>query len=1030
MWKFFIYNNRFAYLFLVALVGVGVYAALATPRESAPEVVIPVGVVTTVLPGAPAADIESLITNEIERGLASLANVSQITSQSRESVSVVTVEFDASADVDASIDELKDAIDVIAQDLPPEAEDPQVAEVDFVNQPILTVAIGGNVAESTFTDLADALEREVESIAGVSRVTFSGVRDREVTVIVDPIALVRYELTLNEITRAIQSANLTLPIGQIENNGISYNIAFEGDITAPSEIANVGITTRGGQPVFVRDVATVVDGLAPASTLSRLSVDGAPSTPSITMDVYKQSGGDITRVTAAVNTRLTELQADGLLLSGYSVDPVIDAGEQIKTDLRNLTGSGLQTVFLVVLLLVVAIGWREGLLAGLAVPLSFLIGFIGLYFSGNTINFLSLFSLILGVGILVDSSIVMVEGINRKMKDNPTIDKRQAALETIDEFKAPLISGTLTTVAMFVGLFIVSGVIGQFIASIPFTLIFLLFASMFVSLAIIPLFAASFLRRRSDTKIEQLQVEYAHRFESWYKAKLGAVLGNRRSEQRFLWGIRIALIVCLLFPAMGLVKVVFFEQGDVDYVIVTVEEPEGTVKEFTDRGVREVEEVLYTVSDIESYTVTVGSGSQFAGGGQNEKLANMLIVLKDDREQTSTEVVAQLQEKLTPLSHLNISVTQPSDGPPTGAAIVIKLLGDDLAALTSLGNQAAEIFRQAEGITNVETSTNVNTTEFVLELDRAKAASFGVDPFTISQLARTAVFGTEATALTTAQSDIAVIVKLNVDPSTAASTETTNRATVADLSRIEVPTVAGLIPLGEFVRVSLRESSTAISHEDQERVVTVTADVLPGVNAREAQAGILETIERELQLPQGVTLSTGGGETEESNQAFLEMFLALVVGVGLMLAILVLQFNSFRHTWYVLSILPYSLIGIMIGLAVTGSPLSFPSIMGFIALSGIVVNNSILLIDVMNESRRREPEKVMRDIVLDGAGSRLRPILLTTATTVIGMVPLTWAGDLWAPLAFAVMFGLVFSVLITLVLIPIVYLRKPGELAN
>lgn len=1084
MWEFFIKNNKFAYLFLVALMGLGAYTITAIPKESAPEVVIPVGIVSTVLPGAPAADVESLITNEIERGLASLENVKSITSVSRESVSSVTVEFEASADLDSSIQDLKDKVDGIKQELPADAEDPFVSEVNFVDQPIMTIAFASDISDFAFTELATDIENELESIAGISRAESSGVRSREVSVIVEQTALAQFGLNLNQVISALRNANQALPIGQIINNGVSYNVAFEGDISDTAQIPNISITTRGGQPVFIRDVAVVEDGLSSAKSLTRLSIDGQPSQKAISFSVYKQTGGDITAIARSVSARIDELKEPNEILDGITTLTVLDAGKDIETDLVRLSSSGLQTVVLVVLLLVLAIGWREGLLAGTAIPLSFLIGFIGLYFSGNTINFLSLFALILGIGILVDSAIVMVEGINRRMKDDVNIDKQQAALDTIREFSSPLISGTLTTVAMFAGLFIVSGIIGQFIASIPFTLIFLLFASMFVSLAIIPLFAASFLKRRSSTVFEKKQLEYAHKLESWYKIRLADILDNPKKQYKFLaalsaslvgaiflavnvfagifasilvfiityklyllqerkgfgelirfslWlpsvGLAITfsiLIVTYTLPTVSLVKVIFFEQSDVDYVIVEVENPEGTVKEVTDIDIRRVEELLYQESDIDSFVTTVGSGSQFGSGGSGEKYANIFVTLNSDRERTSTEIMEDLQRMVAPLRDIKVTVNQPSDGPPTGAAIVVKLSGDNLTELTTIANQSAEILKQTEFVTNVQTSTNSNNTEFVLTLDRIKAASLGLDPFTISQIARTALYGVDATSLTTLNDDINVVVKLNVGNATDATNDTSNIATISDLGRITIPASAGEVQLSSLVDISLRESSTVINHEDSERFVSITANVTAEGNAREIQAAVIEKVRTELNIPDSVTISTGGGETEESNEAFIEMFFALIVGIGLMIGILVLQFNSYLHTRYVLSILPYSLIGIFAGLALTRSPLSFPSMMGFIALSGIVVNNSILLIDMMNQMRRKEPQKDVHNVVLDAASSRLRPILLTTITTVAGMIPLTYAGDLWAPLAYAVMFGLLFSVVITLVLIPIVYHKKPG----
>lgn len=1088
MWDFFIKNNKFAYLFLVALIGLGSYSLISIPKESAPEVIIPVGIVSTAFPGAPAADVESLVTNEIERGLVSLENVSEITSTSREGVSSIVVEFEANADLDESIDSLKDQIDSIKQELPDDATDPFVSEVNFVDQPIITIALAGDLSDISFAAIGKEVEREIELLSGISKVELQGVRDREVTILVDQTALAQYNLSLSEVTNALRNANLTFPIGQIINDGIGYNVAFEGDIRNAAELPNIAVATRNGQPVYVRDIAIVEDGLAPASSLARLSVDGAPSQNSISFDVYKQSGGDITKLTAAVNDRVAELTAEGEILAGIQTSVVLDSGEQILSDLVQLTTSGMQTVILVVLLLVVAIGIREGLLAGLAIPLSFLFGFIGLFYSGNTINFLSLFALILGIGILVDSAIVMVEGINRRMKDDPNVDKKEAAVATIKEFWAPLTAGTLTTVSMFSGLFIVTGVTGQFIESIPFTLIFLLFASLFVALFILPLLASSFLKRRSASKLEQTQVNKAAELETWYKSKIRPILESEEKQFRFLALIFASLVFALtltfnlivgliaapivyvvllktfrwqknrgwknwvrtvvwlpllgvilfasfsisnaIFPVISPVNVTFFEQSDVDFIIVEIENPEGTIKETTDIATRRVEEVLYGKDYIESFSTTVGSGSQFGSGGSGEKFANIFVSLTDDREINSTQIVDDLRAEVAPLRDIKVTINQPSDGPPTGAAIIVKFLGDDLAEITQLANSAAQVFRSVEGTVNVETSTNNNSTEFVLELDRARTASLGLSPFLVSQTARTAVFGSEATTLTTLAEDIKVVVKLNVANDENINANNANNISIDALEQIQIQTQSGTVPLSSLVTVSLRESSSVINHEGGKRVVTVTADVTGDANARDVQAEAVRLIEEQLDISDSVELSTGGGETDESNQSFIELFLALIVGVVLMVGVLTLQFNSYLHTRYVLSILPYSLIGIFFGLALTQNPLSFPSIMGFIALSGIVVNNSILLIDMMNQMRKANPERDITEVVLDAAGNRLRPILLTTATTVIGMVPLIYAGDLWAPLAYAVMFGLVFSVVITLVLIPVIYNRNPGEVGQ
>jgi len=1016
---------------MVALTGFGILSLFLIPKESAPEVQIPIGVVSVLLPGAPAADIESLVTNEIERGIAgSLENVKSITSTSRESVSVVTVEFEDSADIDVAIQDLKDKIDTIKPNLPTDAEDPVVSEVNFVDQPVMTVALSANLTDAELTALTDTLEVEVENVSGVSRMEKSGVRDREVTVVADQASLQRYDMSVIDILNGIRSANSTFPVGQIENDGVNYNIAFEGDIADSTEIAGIVIGIRGGQPVYVRDVAKIDDGLGPTVTLSRLSVDGKPSVHAASFSVYKQRGGDITRITGAVNDRLSELQKPGELLDGITVVTVLDSGKDIKTDLTRLSRSGVQTVILVIIVLVLAIGWREGFVAGSAIPLSFLIGFIGLYLSGNTINFVSLFALILAIGILVDSAIVMVEGINRRMKEDPHIDKSKAALETIREFSTPLISGTLTTVAMFSGLFLISGVTGQFIGAIPFTINFILFASLLVALGFVPLIASTVLRRRSETNFEKRQIAYSHKLETWYRSKLSLIIGNKKNERKFLWIIGIALIVALALPITGVVKVIFFEQSDIDWIYAEVELPQGSTRAETDVAVRRVEEYLYQEPDVASFVTTVGQAAVYGGNGgtTDEKFGNMFITLKPDRKDTSTDVVERLRGTFSEIRDVTVTVDQPSDGPPTGSELGYRFLGDDLAELTELANKGAIILKDISGTTNVVTSTNNNSTEFVLTLNKQKASALGLSPQLISQTLRAAVYGMTATSLTTLDSDIDVIVKLDLTQSGALTSDATNIANLETLKNIQFITPSGeTVLLSSFADVSLRESSNVISHDEQRRVVSLSGGITADGNIATINAEFEKRLREEINIPSDVTIEIGG-QTEESNKAFMEMFLALIVGVILMLAVLVLQFNSFRHTFYVLSILPFSLIGIMAGLAITQLPLSFPSIMGFIALSGIVVNNSILLIDMMNENRRKYPDRDLLENIMNAASSRLRPILLTTLTTVIGMIPLTYASDLWSPLAWAIMFGLTFSVVITLVLIPVIYHRNPGKI--
>ncbi len=1034
MWNFFLRNTRFTFLLIISLTLLGMFSLTQIPKESSPEVKIPYGIVTTSLPGAAAPEVETLVTNEIERGLSgSLKNVKQITSTSAEGFSSVIIEFNANVDLSKAITDLKSSVDSISPRLPKDATSPVVSEVDLNDQPVMQIAFASNRSDSEFATLAKQLEKELEAVTGVAKVEISGVRTRAVNIVINPETLTRYQLSLNEVINALASANNTFPIGQIVNNNTAYNISFDGKIKSSEEIADLPIANRGGSNIYVRDIATVDDGLAPATTISRLSLETNPAETAITINIYKTTGFDITKLTKAVNREITNLQRPGQILEGVDSFTLFDMGEIITNDLKNLSTSGLITVTLVIGVLMIAIGWREGLVAGISVPLTFMISFIALYLSGNTFNFISLFSLILGIGILVDSGIVIVEGMNRRMKDDPNIDKVAAAKLTIKDFASPVTSGTLTTVAMFAGLFVVGGIIGEFIYSIPFTLVSVLLASLLVSLGFVPLISTILLRRKNRTHLEEKQIAYARDLEIWYQKQLRTLVESPRKQKYFLRSLYLGLAVAIMMIPLGVVPATFFEAGDAEEIIIDIELPEGSLKEETDIVTRQVEEVLYQYPDtIKAFTTTIGSSNAYSGTGAaaGGKVANIFIALQDKRKLSSQQLNEQLRQKTEDIANAKIIFSELASGPPTGGAIVINLFGDDLAELSLVADNIANHLRSLDGVTNISSSNKNNSTEFVFRLDKAKAKMVGLDPQTVSATLRAAVYGTEATSLTTLEESIPVMVKLNLTSDIASPIGNTNYTTITTLENLSLSTPTGdSVPLSSLVTTSLREANSSISHQDQKRIVTVTTDVEPGFNVRQVNAQIKTELTTAEFIPNTVTLSFGG-ETMEADESFGDLGLALLVGLLLMLSILVIEFNSFRHTFYILAIIPFSLIGIIFGLAITGNALSFPALMGFIALTGIVVNNSILLIDSMNALRRLNPDQEISEVVIKAASGRLRPILLTTVTTVIGLVPLLFSDPIWAPLANAVMFGLTFSVIITLALVPVIYLRKPGKLTK
>ncbi len=1031
IWTFFLKKRAFTYLLMAAFVIGGIFSAINIPKESSPEVIIPLGIVSTVLRGANAEDIEKLVTNKLEEEIKNATNINKVTSVSREGVSIITAEFEASANVEISIQNLKDAVDRAKPKLPLDATEPLITKVNFADQPILIISISQDSPAPKLTELGKTLETELKKLSGVSKVTISGTRDKEVNVIIRNEDLTKYGLSQSQIIRAIQGANSSLPVGTIETDKIDYPLKFNASLDVRSQIADIPITSLGGATIYVRDVATVYDGLEAPKTISRISTGGKPSENSLTLSVYKKTGGDVSKIAKKVRDRIEELK-ETPLLEGSQVVITIDNGEQVEKDLKDLTRVGIETIILVMLMLFLTIGWRESLVAGLSIPLSFVIAFIGLYASGNTINFISLFSLILAIGILVDSGIVVAEGIHARLKlyKNP----EDAALATIKEYSWPLIAGTLTTVAVFAPLFFLSGVVGQFISSIPFTIIFVLIASIVVALGMVPLLAIVLTKEHKST-FEEKQEHYSEKAKEWYQNLLHSILSSALKRRLFLAALFSSFVLSLFLPVLGIVKVQFFPQDDQDFVFISIETEQGTPLNVTDLSVREVEEVLYASEIPKSFVTTVGASSAFSsdGGSSASKLGNITVKLKpkEERPYTSTEAVELLSAELSEVSSAKITVSQGNNGPPSGFPVLISFTSNSLTDLTKAVSLGEDVLKKIDGAIDVSSSMKDNSNQFTLTFDRAKAGEYGISAGALAEALRTSVAGIVATTISTNGEDIDVLVKSNINPNFV-SPEDTNVTTLDSLKQIPIITQSGEIVLtGSLMTTKLEESLSSITHKDGKRQWSVTSNVAQGKMA----VDIVSEFKKQIgfyELPDDVAVSYGG-ETEDVNRTFAEMAIALLIGMTLMLAILVVEFNSFRYSFYLLLAVPLSLTGVFIGLAISGKSLSFSSMLWLVALAGVIINHAIILLDSVLHNLEREKEKqaserdTLMNVIVSSSALRLRPIFLTTITTVIGMIPLTTVSALWGPLAFTIMFGLTFSMILTLILIPLLFYMYPGS---
>lgn len=1020
LWKFFLEKREFTGAIIIILALAGGYCVYLTPKEAQPSINIPVASVNTSFPGASATDVESLITDPLEEAIINIGDIDTLTSTSVDGASTIRVQFDASADINQSLQQLRDAVSKTTSQLPSGINAPSVNQVNYNDRPVLSIAISGDMPQTELSTLGQQLTNTLEGVPGVSQVDVSGIPPREVDVVVNKNSLAEYGLKLTDIISAISASNSALPAGNIAINGVNYDVDFEGYIDDPSELGNIAVTNKNGATIYLRDVAFIANGLAPASTYSRTSIAGAPANQAMTLLIYKQTGADVTQVVQSVKDKVNSLKSTSLAGLNVLIPPSTDQEVQVSQQLGQLVKTGSETVILVLAILLLTIGWRESVVAALSIPLSFLIAFIGLYASHNTLNLVSLFALILAVGILVDSGIVVTEAIHTRIRIYG--NAIEAAQVSLKEYAWPLIAGTGTTIAVFVPLMYLTGTTGRFISGIPFTLILVLCASIFVALGTVPLIATFFTRLEQNT-LEKKQEEITTKVRAWYVRHLRTFLLNRRAQNIFLLVLGVLFVGAISLPIIGIIPSTFFPQTDQDYVYVDIQKAPGTTLQETDLTAREVEELLLTDHDIASFITTVGANSAFNGGGNtsaNANYANITVNLQPGHTKSSAQVQAEVAKLLAPVKDASIQVVQPTSGPGSGSPIQIQFTGTNLDDLVAAADASSQMLSSIPGVTNITTTTKNNGTEFGLTIDRAKATSLGLTAAQVGQTLRAAISGTTATAINEPLQNINVVVKLNLNPNYT-DPSNTNATTLDSIENLPVPTASGSVLLGSILTPSVKNSNASIAHLNEQRIETISAYPIGNTPV----TGIVSQFQsrlKDLHLPADVTV-TYGGDQQSIDQSYQQLALCLLAGLLMMFMILILTFNSLRSTLELLAIVPLSLIGVLGGLAFSGQTISFPALLGFIALGGVIINHAIILTDSMLHKAHAEPDKPRIDVVLDAAATRLRPIFLTTVTTVIGMVPLAADGGEWAPLAFTVMFGLSFAIVLTLILLPTLFYR-------
>jgi multidrug efflux pump subunit AcrB len=1020
LFGFFIRKYRVTYLLILLIIILGAYSLMTLPREANPEVEIPVAVVSTIFPGANPTDTEELVTEVVEEEVENLEGLNRYTSSSGQGTSIVVVEFSASADLDESYRKLREAVDRVTG-LPDAAEDPAVMEISLSDMPIVTYSLVGDYSTPELTDIAKGLEKEFTGINNVSKVEILGSLNREFKVIVDPQELSHYGVSLSAISGAIARSNFNLPAGNIQIDAYEYGVRVEGRIQEAEEIKNIPITVQNGSPVYIRDVAAVIDGYEEQSTKSRIGASERLPRNTISLQIYKRTGGNILEIVEESQNIVNNAQANEVVPADVEIVKTNDNSVFIKEDLARLSSSGLQTMGLILVLLLVILSFRGALITALSVPLAFLMTFVFLSIMDLTLNSLVLFSLVLSLGLMVDNSIIIIEGINEYVtKFGKSV--RQAALLSVWNFKWPVIAGTSTTIGAFLPILLVSGIMGEFISVLPKTVAAALGSSLFVALIVLPTMAANFIKvpakgGHRNKRRHRFINHYLDKIRARYASVLYGILPSKKKRRAILAAAWLLFFLAISLPIAGIMRIEMFPPVDVDYFVVNIKLPNGTVIERTDEVTARVEKVVAELPEVDNYVTNVGTGmslgstdpSQMSGGSSPHQ-ANITVNLVDDdeRERASYEIAQAMRERLARVQDAEVTVEELSAGPPSGDPVEIRLFGQDLRELQEVSTELQNILENIGGVVNIEDNLQESTGEFTFAVNKQQASYYGLTVADIASNLRQAVYGADASTVNLGDEEINIRLKYSESAFTG----------IEDLKSMAISTpTGGSVALSQIAQIELKPSLLSISHRDGERAVAISGSLAEGAYLQDILTRFQEEVDAR-GLPEDVSMQIGG-EAEEIQQSFQEIFLSMILAVIIIAFILVLQFNSFRQPFIILFALPLAIIGVIAGLNLLMLPFSFTVFIGLVALAGIVVNDAIVLIDAINKNLTLKMD--FNEAIIEGGKSRLQPVLLTTVTTIAGILPLVFADELWRGLAIAVIFGLLFSTLLTLIMVPIYY---------
>lgn len=982
-----------------------------------PELNFPVAAVVTNYEGAGPQEIETLVTRPMEEIMGTVNNVDHITSQSMAGTSLVLVWYNWGTDMNFATLQMREKLDRIKPMLPDDIDQPSVLRMDPSQIPIVQIGMTGGQNPAELRNIAeDVVKNRLERLEGVASVVITGGLTREIQVQVDPVKLQGYGLSLAQVVQALRAENLNLASGEVVDAKKNLAIRTLGEFRDIAEIENILVGTSQGNFVRLRDISEVTDGFKKAGQLTRM--DGQAS---LGIHVLKQTGSNVVQVAGRVNAELKKLEQE---LAGKKVHirTVVDFSEFVKLSIANVKRHTISGAALAVLVLFLFLrNWRSTVVVALSIPISIISTFILLYSFDMTLNMMSLGGLALGVGRMVDDSIVILENIYRHRQEGYSLI--EAAKKGSSEVATAVMASTFTTVVVFLPIVFVEGLASELFRQMALTVCFSLLASLFVSLTLIPMLSSKVLHTLEGEKHFKLGVSrffynisgrFIDGLDEKYRRLLVWALSHRKTV---VFGVIGTLVASLaLLPVIG---AEFMPKTDTGEISVNVELPKGTVIEETSGVVDKVEAILdKDIPEVKTIFTGIGAtGRNMALGGSGQtELAQIRVKVGKRNERTRhTEVIAddiRSRLKNIPGAKFQVSMSDPQQGgPPGGAPVQVTIKGDDLGTLQALADRTAELVKKVPGTREVESSLAAAKPELQILIDRERAGSMGLTASQIANTIRNAMAGQVATKYRIEGDEIDIRVKLVEQAA----------EKVSDLSGLIITTPGGQsVPLRELAFIKVARGPVAIDRENQSRQVTVSSQII-GRDLRSITKDV-QTKLSAVELPPGYQIKYGG-QNEEMMKSFKSLAEALLLAVILVYMVMAFQFESLLYPFIIMFSMPTTFIGLVLALAITGRAFSVPAFMGVIMLAGIVVTNAIVLVDYINVLRGRGME---RDAAILKAGpTRLRPILMTALTTVLGLLPLTLGlgegAEAQAPMATVVVGGLTVSTLLTLVLIPVVY---------